>query len=241
MSFGILRLVLAAAVAVLTSTAPVFGATTTYATAADFDAAVNIQTTETFEGAALGSYGAGGLIIGELQFIGHNGFGGFELNIVSPATSVWHDWGSGKMLKGPDPIVGRDRRIYMDFSRVPGGGILAFGFNLMVYGSAAGTTQIRLSNGETLAGTLSTPYPTQVFWGVSSDTPIVYAELLSTTSSGYPMIDNFVYGNLAAATPPDPPAGAETAEVMTLVYIGSGLLGMRALARRRQLKGTQVA
>jgi hypothetical protein len=224
-----LRPVRLGAVALLACILPGFGATITYSTASEFAAAMAVQLTEDFETAIRGSYGAEGLIIGDLQFIGYNGYGGYLLNIVSAADGIYYDWGTGKMLQGPDPVTDKDRRIHMNFSNIPGGGIFAFGFNLMMYGASGGASQIRLSTGETLTGTVTASWPTQVFWGVSSDTPIVYAELLSTTAGGYPMIDNFMYG-----TTGDSPG--EVAELMTLLYVGSGLLLLRALARLAQIR-----
>lgn len=238
MSFKVREVLLAAGIA-LTSGAPAIGATVTYGTFAEFDTAVNIQSTQNFEGAALGSYGSGGLVLGDLQFFGYDGFGGYFLNVVGPLTPPvpYNNWGSGQMLKGPDPFAGRDRKIYIDFSHVPGGGVFAFGFNLMLGGAANGSTQIRLSTGETLAGTTTGSYPNQVFWGASSETLIAYAEILSTTQDGSPIIDNVAFGALDA---PAPLPTSETAEVMTMVYIGSGLLALRGMARRKKLNSAQA-
>jgi hypothetical protein len=91
------------------------------------------------------------------------------------------------------------------------------------------TYQVTLNSGQVF--TVNTAIrPTRTFWGVTSDTPITFADfaVLGTTNgnSTAGLMDNFRYGttaNTAAATP----------EVSTMLLIGTGLIGIRLLRKLR--------
>jgi hypothetical protein len=165
------------------------------------------------------NYSAAGYTAGGVQIIG-----------LTPPDSYYlydsadHDWGSGDLLLGPYSGWGGGY-IQANFTA---GGVTSVGSDIMTHTPEAASFVISLSTGETFTVATSSK-PSRAFVGFTSDVPITSIQF--TPSSGWPMIDNFSYG--LSSGPPDPPPG-ETPEADTIIFGGTGLLGLWLARRMRK-------
>ncbi len=215
-------------------------ASTVYWSSAEWGANVESYSTIGFEEVEPGAYGTPtGITVGDpaVQFVGFTGRASptNELWVVDPATAPDHDFGSGKVLKGPiqptSPIAYVEVNLPAD--------VTAIAFELMTVGVSSGEFAIALSTGEEWNNISWPPAePDQrLFFGVVSDLPIASLQVWQTMGAAwtsYPVYDNFAYGAAgtsgAGGTPDNP---GETPEAGTLLLVGSGLILVWRWRRRR--------
>jgi hypothetical protein len=213
---GILALTLLAA--------PAYSAVvTTYTSMASWQAAANSLTAIDFASQTLGTY-PGGLTISFIQFT--NGLSGSNvpLTIMDTAGSLYFDFGTGRALE-----LGTDRPlstspvpyIHMAFTST----FTAIGFNLFSASPTGLTFTVTTPSGTYSAPTFA--QPTLAFWGITSDTPITTLDLTLQGAvfqgGSLAFVDNIQFGAENAPVP----------EAATCVTIGSGLLVLGLLRKRR--------
>ena len=178
---------------------------------------------------------------GQVQFTSLGGYSYFSL-LVPTAPQI--NWGTGKVLEasgGP----GQSLQIAL-----PGTGVTAVGLNLMTLtqdvGStynSGGTITITLSTGDVISNIPTaywatsmgaSPYAAGVgptWWGVTSDTPITWINV--TSSTGAIVIDNLDFGavNPLNSGSSGNDTDAQTPEVATMILIGTGLVAIRLLGK----------
>jgi len=213
------------------------GSTITYSDRTAWAAATTGATNINFEGITstyLSFSTAQGLTIDGVTFIGLTmSTPAYELWVVNPAPGSEHDFGSGSVLKGPqhDPsVLNKTVRVSLP------GGVTSFGVDLMSNTPGAHTFTIMLSTGDIFTNVPTYPRPTPSFFGVTTTTAISQIDFIlkvANSSEPSPLLDNFAFGmaSLGGAGGPEP--GAETPEALTLLLVGSGLVMIHFMRRRR--------
>ena len=189
-------------------------AANTYTDRTTFLAATSSTTNIDFEGiAAPGwyvSYG-GTASIGGVTFTDTN----HGMYVVDPAYSpAYYDWGHGAVLDG-------DAGASDIITATLPSNVFAIGSDIHSFVKYASDFTITLSNGDVFT-TPTNDYPTDAFFGVTSDVAISSISFKAVT--GYTQLDNFVYGQ--TSTVPEPGTVA--------LLIGMGLSGVRFTFRRRK-------
>jgi hypothetical protein len=157
-----------------------------------------------------------------VQFVGINDPYSPYLAIEWPSASQTdQNWGTGAYLLGP--YYGNLSTQYVEIT-LPNPAY-AVGMDLMTQTPYGGSYSITLSTGDTISPIATQNLPTPTWFGVISDTPIT--SLRVEVLSGHSNIDNFEFGS---------PLGSQTdtPEAATFILIGSGLLGLRLVKRRRR-------
>jgi hypothetical protein len=222
----------------LLAAAPLAGSTVVYDDRALWEAATPGFTNIGFEGltSTYADYSnAAGLTQSGVQFLGLLP-SSYQLYVVNGSYfPEFHDWGSGAILKGPSYFETQPTR---ELKVLLPANVNSIGVDLMTIASEPGQFTVVLSTGEQWTGIGTLDKPNRRFWGVSTDVPI--AEIHFQLTSGInltslPGLDNFAFGTLGAGggVPPDPEA--ETPEMATIVLVGTGLILLRRLGRRRKL------
>jgi hypothetical protein len=194
---------------------------TTYTSMASWQAAANSLTAIDFASQTLGSYPSG-LTISFIQF--SDGVANVPLNIMDTAGSLYFDFGTGRALE-----VGTDRP--NSGSPVPyihmvlPAAVTAIGFNLFSASPTGLTFTVTTPSGTYSAPTFA--QPTLAFWGITSDTPITTLDLTLQGAvfqgGSLAFVDNIQFGAADAPVP----------EAATCLTIGSGLLVLGLLRKRR--------
>jgi len=209
--------------AVTITVAPASATTiTTYSTLASWQAMTG--------GEALMDFNTGILSNAAVQF---SGLGGFAIAIDDPAVNSWQNFGTGKAAY---VFINSTTSVpYIHIALLTP--VNAFGLNVFSANPNALAFTVNVDTAATYSKGNGTPYSVATynigtapaFFGVTSDTPITYIDLTLTGAplSAYEFVDNF---RTAQA--------AQTPEAATLLLIGSGLVGIMALRRRRLLAPT---
>ena len=224
----ITRLILASALT-LTSAAPIFGSILTYTDRATMELAQPALafSTITFDGFSGGYNSSAGLTIAATNFVG--------VTVTTPppydlavGNSV-ANWGGGATLLNNNPSP--SGRVIVTLPP----NVFAFGAELLaIYTAGLGGPngngfQVAIYDGS--ASNLTTgsasALPSSLFFGATSATPIQSVTFMVPAGTfGIQLaMDNFEIGTQA-----------ETPEVATLLAIGTGLIAMRWIRRRRPLK-----
>ena len=189
-------------------------------------------TTITFDGLApLGSSTqfTTGLVIGDgTSFYGvTSGTQQLWVYNQAPGPSSYYNYGSGPVLVGPAYYSGS---FVPYISIVLPRPVTSFGVDLMTLGGSGISYNVNVNNttyssAPTFAW--SSTSPEHAFFGFTADTAFsqLFLSLPTSASGVFPLIDNFRYGD-AAAAPTDVP------EACTLLLIGSGLIGLSLFRRR---------
>lgn len=228
-------LILPVLVALAWNVTPAFSTVTTYNNLAAWQAATSGDTTDNFESLTPGTpityYNTATGVSNDpnVDFIGYSSSGSPYLEAIDTTYAGWsafYNFGTGvaiaELMDRPNsgsPLP----YIHVVFSSP----VTAFGTNLFTGSPNA------LSFAITVLGTQYTvatnPLPTPAFWGVTSDTPISFADftLNGTAFNGgsQAFLDNFTYGTATVQTDATP-------EAATLLLIGSGLIGLAWLRKR---------
>jgi hypothetical protein len=229
--------------AALLAALPAFGSVLgTYEDRSTWNGLTTGIVTDDFESLGIGVggytiYGTGaGLTRGSVNYFGVDG--GYTMLAINPTPGAEHDFGSGILLRTADYNSFATQYLQMTLPDVS-----AVGFDLgSAFPNAVGI-RIELSTGEFYIRTTQNA-PALSFWGVRADAPISWIRIALTTGSGatpsqfssIALVDNVSYG--IAYTPPPPGGGgeegggAETPEITTLLYVGSGVC-LLFLRRRR--------
>ena len=167
-----------------------------------------------------------GLAIGGVQFVGVLDPSTYFLYALNPPSGASEDYGSSTVLKGPELRPTSYLLVNL------GPGVTSFGVDLMTIFPAGSMISIFLDGVQ--VGMVSTQSkPTRTFFGVQTDTAFSQIKFVlssGTTYSTQILLDNFAYG-AAMSGGPTPPA--ETVEVTTLLYVGTGI-GLLGWTRRRR-------
>ena len=171
-----------------------------------------------------------------INYVGIDG-ASYTMLAINP-TSGDNYFGSGTMLRGADYYSGNTQYLQLTLP-----GVESVGFDLgSAFPNAIGI-RIELSTGEFYIRTTENA-PALSFWGVQSNTPISWIRIALEPGQGaspsqyssIAVLDNVSYGSRAAGggNPGggDPGGTAETPEVTTVLYVGSGIALL--LMRRRQ-------
>lgn len=204
---------------------------TQYTDLASFNAATSGDTTVSLAGLAGNNYptfqglsAANGLSDPNVTFIGIAG-GGYALGVLDTSGYGWT--GTGDALDQTEYPTST-YYIQVKFSAP----VTAFATNLFTSSPNAVSFSVTLygASSTQLAAPFTAatnPQPTPAFWGVTSNTPISYADfaLQGPSSVGTnAFLDNFMYGTAQDQT--------ETPEAATMLLIGSGLLGLAILGKK---------
>ncbi len=212
--------------------APLWAGTVQYGDRSSWEAATSGITTIDFEGITDSwvSYSdANGLTIGDVQFVGVS-TSNYELYVRNPDTGGGDDFESGSILKGPTYWSGDPNRHIL--VNLPAG-VTSFGVDLMTLYSDPAAFNILLSTGDQFLNIATATRPTRRFFGLTSDNEITQLQFVLTgaaSSVSYPGLDNFTYGTAGAGTGPD---SGETPETATLILVGTGLIFLYRLRRKR--------
>lgn len=239
-TFIALRLgLLAALIAALPAFGSVLG---TYEDRSTWNGLTTGIITDDFESLGLASGGysfyntSSGLTRGAINYVGIDG-ASYTMLAINP-TSGDNYFGSGTMLRGADYYSGNTQYLQLTLP-----GVESVGFDLgSAFPNAIGI-RIELSTGEFYIRTTENA-PALSFWGLQSNTPISWIRIALEPGQGaspsqyssIAVLDNVSYGSRAAGggNPGggDPGGTAETPEVTTVLYVGSGIALL--LMRRRQ-------
>jgi hypothetical protein len=150
-------------------------------------------------------------------FANVGGESSWDMYTVNNAGSPYN-WGTGTILTIPAGVNGAYLEITLSSAAT------ALGFNVMtVWPSTGGTVQYsfpELAIGPT--DLVTSVYPNPLWFGLSSDTAFTKVRIYSNTG-GRAAIDNLEFGNVQQQQQQP----EETAEIATLLMIGTGLLALR--------------
>jgi|ERR1700678_3870292 hypothetical protein len=203
---------------------------TTYSTLSSWAAATAAgYQTVTFTGltpagTATNYYSATGVTSDGVEFIGYNSYGSSDIQVVDSSANMYYNDGTGDaLIESASPATNGAALPYI--SIVLPSNITALGLDLWTASSAGMSFSITVGGNQYTVPTLTGN--TEVFWGITSSSPISSLKLTvpaSTYNSGTDALaDNFSFGasDMAAA----PEAG-------TYLLIGSGLIGFVMLRKR---------
>ncbi len=226
-----------ASLAVLLAAAPAQAGVIVYDDPLAWEADVAGYSTIDFEGitdpGTVAGFGSG-LTIDGVTFYGALSSTAGMLDVINPLDGWGSDFDSGAVLSGPSySSDAYEQAIVVDLPP----GTTAFAVDLMSLDPGGLSFKIVLSIGDIIMPITTALKPTKTFFGITSDVPIdsisfiIYLDPGNTaipTAISHALLDNFKFG-LAAAAGPDP--GAETIELATFFYVGTGVL-MLVLTKR---------
>jgi hypothetical protein len=194
-----------------------------YTSSADWTAVVtNVITTPFTAQAGSSAYTpyntAGGLTVGDVNFVGFTGTPGeYNLKVYNPA----YDSSLNRGSTGPS-LGGGYSSGYL-LATLPAGGVFALAVEIATEVKGRNVS-ITLSSGDTY--TITSPADsTRMFWGFTSLVPIT--DIRFSATGTFTMIDDFSYGSI--------PGGEETPEPMGLVLGATGLAAILLARRLRRL------
>lgn len=230
-----LRMAAAAATVALGSG---FASTITYSSLAAFQAAATLPAGNniTFEYlAAPGGQAhfdtSNGLKLGtagnQLQFLGCSpscdSASSYALTVDNTSAGNWNFWGP----TSPNSVLHAFGGVTYVLQVNPLVSSTAIGFDVMTAYPAAQNVSITVvtSSGSQSFGNVATQSnPTEQFWGVTTDTPILSLAIQAPTAN-HVFLDNVLYGQSNAQAPPEVP------EALSSLLIGSGLVVLWALRK----------
>jgi hypothetical protein len=193
---------------------------TTYSSQSSWQAATTGDQSINFEGSApSGSYTTfPSFTSSGVQFFGLSGttFGAMDTSAFS-----WANFGSNDALFSSGGTQG--------FHIVLPSAVTAFGLNLFTSPPAVSYTA-SVAGSQYTAPTSN--QPTEAFFGVTSDTAFTTIDLTAQPGASYAFIDNFQWGT-SQVSGGGGGGGGDAPEASTLLMIGTGLLSL-ALIRRRK-------
>jgi len=225
------------AVATALALSPVYASTITYSNLAAFQAAATIPASNdiTFEGLAAANgqklyNNSTGLIIGptgdQVDFLGCSpacaSATAYSLAVDNAAAGAWDFWGPGSSNSVLDLAGGAS---YFLQANLPAN-ITAVGFDVMTAFTAGQSVSISVltsAGSQTFTGIATQANPTEQFWGVTTDDPIINLQIQVPSGGNHVLIDNFQYGQSDSIE--------DTPEAITAILIGSGLLLLRGLKK----------
>ena len=224
----ITRLILASVLA-LTSAAPIFGSILTYTDPATMELAQPALafSSITFDGFAGGYNTSAGLTIAATNFVGVTVTTPppYDLAVGSSVAS----WGGGSTLVNNNPSPSGRLIVTLPPNVFAVGADLLAIYSTGLGGPNGNGFQVAIYNGSTSNFTTSpaSALPSSLFFGATSTTPIQSVTFMVPAGTfGIQLgMDNFEIGTQA-----------ETPEVATLLAIGTGLIAMRWMRRRRPMK-----
>lgn len=230
------------------SAAPAFCTLVVQSDRSTWLSAVTSPTTIGFEG-SVGNYSTSagftmGLVLPDNPtFVGSlitNGSSGNNLNILDHNASQYYNYGSGDSLWWSANSSNTTAVLHITWPTP----VTAVAVDLMTYGGSSTGYNVKLNNdpGQVYVSNPTPGWPTQVFFGFTSDTPISSIDFyLPAGSLGVtPLIDNFAYSlaNSGGTGPSDP---SDTPEPSTLLLISTGLIGLAAMRKRFRHSAKQAA
>jgi hypothetical protein len=223
-----------AAVAAAVALVPAYAGMITYSNLADFQAAAAIPAANniTFQGiAALGGQthydNVGGFVPAgsQVQFLGCNpscdNTSSYSLTIDNAVTPNFNFWGS----TSPNSVLRVANSYVLQANMLSSS--TAVGFDAMTafaFAQNVSITVVTSAGSETFNNIATQQHPTEQFWGVTTDDPIIHLVIQSPTAANV-FIDNFMYGQSNIQVPQVP-------EAATSLLIGGGLMllyGLRKL------------
>jgi len=223
--------------AVLLSVAPAFATViSTYSSQASWSAASSGVQTVDFEGLAPYHSVSGtlySLTLDGVTFSAVQGAGSYGMQVVDTNFSQWANFGTNDALW----LTPMNTSPAPSFHIVLPSAVTSFSMNLMSY-SPGGLSFSVTAGGSTFTVPTYT-VPTPGFFGATFDTPVTTIDVtplgVVSANGTDPLLDNFSFG---AATGGQTDPGSDAPEAGTLMMIGSGLVGLTAITRRRA-KATQ--
>lgn len=207
-------LIVAGIAAVTMTVAPASATTiTTYSTLASWQAMTSGATFMDFENGSLAQFSGLG--------------GGTAIAIQDTNQYSWMNFGTNKAA-----FINLNSPTTMPYIRIaPSSSVTAFALNIFSANPNALTFSVSVNSGTPFTVSTNAIGNPPGFIGVTSDTPITSIDLMlqnvASNSGAYEFVDNF---RTAQAD--------QTPEVATLLLIGSGLVGMMAIRKRRLLAST---
>jgi hypothetical protein len=225
-------LVLLALAALVWNVTPAYSTVlNTYTDLASWQAATSGVLTADFETSTPYNTATGVSAYPNVDFIGYSSVPSFWLQVVNTTGSPFWDFGSGNALMQDmnRPTAGSPPLpfIHVVFSAP----VTAFGSDLFTTSPTALNFAVTVQGTQYIVNTFTKP--TRAFWGVTTDTPISFADFTvqgtNPTGGTEAFLDNFRYGTAQAGPPPP-----DAPEAATLVMIGSGLIGLAYMRKRNK-------
>jgi len=220
--------------ALLLSVAPAFATVVnTYTDQASWLAASSGVQNVDFEGLAPTNGQSGvywGLTLDNVAFSGVQGAGGFGMVVVDTNYSKYFNFGTNDALELPQMFTSPTPSFHI----VLPDAVTSFSFNLMSASPSAIGFNVVADGSTFTVPTYSYTTHTPGFLGATFDTPVTAIDVtplgVNPSDYSYAMLDNFSFG-AANVSQGDPVSDAP--EAGTLMMIGSGLVGITSIMKRR--------
>lgn len=178
-----------------------------------------------------------GLTTGGLHFVGVLDVNQYFLYALNPPSGADENFGTSTILKGPEYRATSYLSITMPAATT------SFGLDLMTAFPSAQSFRVLVDGVDTGVVVTTQNRPNPTFFGFTTDTSITEVRILlngGTLNNTMGLFDNFAYGTASTGGTTGGGTGGtggqpteETPEIATMVALGSGLMMLRWMHRRR--------